>query len=125
MLMRKIRNLALSSALVVAGVISLTDSSMQARAATATATIAVSATVLSFCTITALPLLFGNYSSIVLDVNTTVTIACTATTPYNVGLGIGTGTGATVALREMTNGTSTLGYQLFSEPPRGFSGSYI
>jgi spore coat protein U-like protein len=113
--MRIIRNLALSTALITTGVVGLAGGSMQAGAATATATIAVSATVLSFCTISALPLLFGNYSSILLDVNTTVTIACTATTPYNVGLDLGTGTGATVALREMTNGTSTLGYQLFSD----------
>lgn len=94
---------------------SITANFPQARASTASATISVSATVLSFCTISALPLAFGNYSSVLLSANTSVTIACTATTPYNIGLDLGTGTGATTALREMTNGTNTLGYELFSD----------
>jgi spore coat protein U-like protein len=115
MLMRMIGNTALSGALLLAGAMSLAVGSEPARAATASAAIVVSATVLSFCTSAAMPLVFGNYSSVLLNANTTVTIACTATTPYNVGLSVGAGTGATVALREMTNGSSSLGYELFSD----------
>ena len=113
--MRNTRDFVMIAGLTMIGPIFLSLGAPPSFAGTATATMAVSATVLSFCTITALPLVFGNYSSILLDVNTTVTVTCTATTSYNVGLGLGAGTGATVALREMTNGTSTLGYQLFSD----------
>ena len=86
-----------------------------ARAATASSTIAVSATVLSFCTIAALPLAFGNYSSTSTSASTSITVACTSGTTYNVGLDAGLGTGATVAARKMTfGGTNTLEYGLFS-----------
>lgn len=87
-----------------------------ADAATAPATIAVSATVLSFCTIAALPLAFGNYSQAVLAAASSVTITCTLGTPYNVGLDVGTGTGATIASRKMTFGANLLSYGLFSDP---------
>lgn len=86
-----------------------------ASAATATSTIAVSATVLSFCTITALPLAFGNYSTGLVNAATTLAVACTVGTSYNIGLDLGAGTGATVAQRKMTLNTSVLNYGLFSD----------
>ena len=89
-----------------------------ASAATATSTIAVTATVLSFCTITALPLAFGNYSAAVVNATTSLAVACTVGTTYNVGLDVGVGTGATVAQRKMTFNTSTLNYGLFSDAAR-------
>ena len=88
------------------------------QAATATSAIAVTATVLSFCTIAANPLSFGNYSSALVTGSTTVTVACTVGTTYNVGLDVGVGTGATVAVRKMTLLTSTLNYGLFREVGR-------
>lgn len=88
------------------------------QAATATSAIAVTATVLSFCTIAALPLAFGNYSSALVVATTTVTVACTVGTTYDVGLDVGTGTGATVALRKLTLLASTLNYALFREVGR-------
>jgi spore coat protein U-like protein len=88
------------------------------RAATSTATIAVSATVLAFCTITALPLAFGNYSSAQLDATTTLTASCTVGTPYTVGLDAGLGTGATTTTRKMTSTGSTLNYELFRDSAR-------
>lgn len=87
----------------------------RAQAATATATIAVSATILAFCTISATTLPFGNYSSTVLNVNATVTVACTSGTTYNVGLDVGTGTGATVAARKMMMSTNSLTYSLYQD----------
>lgn len=85
------------------------------RAATATSTINVTATVLSFCTIAAQPLAFGNYSSALVSATTSITVACTSGTPYDVGLDVGGGSGATVAARKMTYLTSTLTYGLFSD----------
>ncbi len=86
------------------------------QAATATGSIAVSATVLSFCTVSAASLPFGNYSSVVVNLTTTVTATCTTGTAYNVGLDAGQGTGATVAARKMTlSAGNTLTYGLYSD----------
>ncbi len=85
---------------------------------TVTASIAVSATVLSSCGVTALPLAFGTYSptqSTNTTAQTTVVVTCTNGTPYNVGLNAGAGTGATVATRKMTSGSNTLTYSLYSD----------
>ena len=67
-----------------------------AEAATTTTTMAVTATVLSFCTVAASPLVFGNYTSAQLDAT------CTNGTGYTIGLDAGTGAGATTANRSMT-----------------------
>ncbi len=86
-------------------------------ATTATATFAVTATVLSTCIIAALPLAFGNYAPgpTPLNATTTVTVTCTSGTTYNVGLNAGTGSGATVTLRKMTSGANTLGYTIWQD----------
>lgn len=92
-------------------------STVAAHAATSTASMLVTATVLSYCAVTANPLPFGNYSSTATSTaNTTVGVLCTNGTPYNVGLNAGVGTGATVANRLMTNsgGTATLAYNLYT-----------
>lgn len=69
----------------------------------------------SACAISANPLSFGNYSGTVLDVNTTLSVTCTDTIPYNVGLSAGTATGATVTNRMMTGpGGALLHYSLYS-----------
>ena len=88
-----------------------------AQAATASSNILVTATVLSFCTIAASPLPFGNYSAPALAVNTSIVVACTATTGYSVGLSAGGATGATVTTRQMTGatGTTPLNYALFRD----------
>ncbi len=106
------------SLLVAAAALATCLSPAKSQAATATSAIAVSATVLSFCTITAAPLIFGNYTSVTLDGTTTVTVVCTLSTPYQVTLNAGTGTGATVAVRKLTNGAVTLNYSLYSDAAR-------
>lgn len=85
---------------------------------TATASIAVSATVLSSCAVVALPLAFGNYTptqSGNTTAQTTLAVTCTNGTPYSVGLNAGGGTGATVATRKLTSGATTLNYTLYSD----------
>ena len=89
-----------------------------AQGSTTTATIAVTATVFSACTITANALPFGTYSNGVNNATTTVTPTCTLATPYTVGLDAGTGTGATVAARKLTLGANTLTYTLYSDSAR-------
>ena len=84
----------------------------------ATAAIAVSATVRRNCTISTTPLAFGSYDPVVgnastpLDGTATVTIACTMGTPASIGLDIGANAAATQ--RRLTNGSAAyLNYQIF------------
>jgi len=117
--MRPTRPLALA-ALIAAPL--LLQPAAPARAATATATIAVTATVLSLCAVTALPLAFGNYASTAnSDATTTVTVLCTAGTPFTVALDAGAGTGATTTVRRLGNPLSAatpLSYGLFRDAAR-------
>ena len=84
----------------------------------ATATIAVSATVRRNCTITTAPLAFGTYDPVVanattpLDATATVTIACTMGTPATIGLDAGSN--ALASQRRLTNASSAyMNYQMF------------
>jgi spore coat protein U-like protein len=82
---------------------------------TATTSYTLTVTILPACSITANALSFGNYSGAVLSANTSLSVTCTNTTPYNVGLSAGTTTGATVTNRMMTGpGGATLKYSLYS-----------
>jgi len=109
----KTKSAIVAAAVLVAALVSVPQS---AFAGTATATMAVTATVQTDCTVTANPLPFGNYSGAALNVSTTIGVTCTNTTPYNVGLSAGSATGATVTTRAMTisGGGQTLSYQLLS-----------
>ncbi|SDF61470.1 MULTISPECIES: spore coat U domain-containing protein [unclassified Duganella] len=70
------------------------------------------------CTIAANPLDFGQSQGVLntaVNVNTTLQVTCTNTTPYNVGLNAGTGSGSTVAARLMSGtggNTSTVAFNL-------------
>lgn len=91
------------------------------QAATTTATIAVSATVLAYCTVTATPLAFGNYSpGVASTASSSVIVLCTPGTAYDVGLDAGGGTGATVSARKMTGAVngSVLTYGLYATSAR-------
>ncbi len=89
------------------------------QASTATGTIAVSATVLAFCTVTGTAVAFGNYSSSQLDQSGSIGVVCTNGTTYTVALDAGSGTGATVATRKMTGTSgSTLNYTLYKDSGR-------
>ena len=90
-----------------------------ASVVTAYGTVTVAITVLSSCTIAVSNLTFGNYSVAALNVNTSVNITCTNSTPYQVGLDAGSGTGATVSQRKLNSGTSnTLNYSLYQDPAK-------
>lgn len=89
-----------------------------AHAATATAPMAVTATVQSACIVVATPLAFGTYdptSGSVKDANSTITVTCTSGTSFTVGLNPGSTSGATVTTRQMANGTNRLSYALYSD----------
>jgi spore coat protein U-like protein len=93
----------------------------QAWAATATSTMAVRLTVTSSCVInSAATLNFGSHGVLVSNVDSTsaLRVQCTSGTPYNIGLNAGLGSGATVAVRKMTNGASTINYSLYTTAAR-------
>jgi len=98
------------------GFLALGPASIPVAASTTTATFLVTATVASTCTVSATPLAFGSYTGALSQINTTVTVTCTNTTPYNVGLNAGMASGATVTSRSMTGPASALlSYQLFRD----------
>lgn len=85
----------------------------------ATASFTITVVVPASCTISATALAFGNYTTLLVNATSTISVSCTSTTPYNVGLNAGTATGATVISRKMIGpGAATLAYSLFSNSAR-------
>jgi spore coat protein U-like protein len=94
----------------------------RAYAATATADLAVSATVSNNCTISTAPLAFGSYdpvdthSAANLNGTGTVIVACTKNVAPTIALGLGNN--ANGATRRLTDGTNFLTYQLYKDAAR-------
>lgn len=93
-----------------------------AQAATATATLNVSANVVSTCLISTTPVNFGNYDGLAGPLNGAgqVSVTCTDTQPWEITLGEGANAGAgslpTAPIRRMTDGSGNfLDYGLFSD----------
>jgi len=89
---------------------------------TATATFTVTLTLNANCSIAATPLSFGSNGVLTSALNqqTTVSVTCTNTTPYNVGLDAGTVTGSSVTNRLMAgtatgNTGTTVGFELYQD----------
>lgn len=80
----------------------------------------VSATALGTCTVSASNLSFGSVSTLASNVDATSSLAvqCSNGLPYNVGLGAGNGSGATVESRKMSSSTATVTYGLYSNASR-------
>src|SRR5262245_10622185 len=92
-----------------------------AYGATATTTFQVQLTITAQCIInSASTLNFGSQGLLLANVDQTSTlqVQCTDTTPYNIGLNAGTGSGATVNVRKLTNGGSTINYSLYTDAAR-------
>jgi spore coat protein U-like protein len=93
-----------------------------ASAATATANLGVSATVVNNCTISTTALAFGSYDPVVahastdLDGTGTVTVACTKGATSTIGLGLGSN--ASGSTRRMTDGSNYLTYELYQDAGR-------
>jgi len=84
-----------------------------------TANFDVTMKIIADCIISASNLDFGQTQGVLsaaVNVNTTLSVTCTNTTPYNIGLSAGTGTGSTVSARLMSGtgaNTSTVAFNLF------------
>lgn len=92
------------------------------QAATATTSFAVTLTVLNECIVAATPMAFGSLSLVSPTGGTatsTLTVTCTAQTPYTIGLNAGTAPGATIQTRILRGpGTSTVPYTLYQDAAR-------
>jgi spore coat protein U-like protein len=80
----------------------------------------VSASVAPQCTTTASTLNFGTRASLgtVVSATSNVNVSCSSSTAYSVGLNAGTGPGGSTALRRMSSGTGSAGYQLYRDAAR-------
>jgi spore coat protein U-like protein len=90
-----------------------------ARAAQNTGTIAVSATVVASCQISAGPLAFGNYVGAQNDTTSTITVTCnTASVPYSVTMDNGLYYSGALSTRQMNNAGARLSYALYTDAAR-------
>ncbi|MGA8743894.1 MAG: spore coat U domain-containing protein [Terracidiphilus sp.] len=106
------------------GIMTLCLAPSSSQAATATAPINVSATVVATCTIGATAMGFGNYTGVVATATSTVTVQCTNTTPYTVSLNAGTSSGSSVTARKMTGAAGVyLNYGLYSDS--GYATNFV
>jgi spore coat protein U-like protein len=102
-----------------AGVLLVT---MTVSAASTTANLSVTATVVNNCTITTAAVAFGAYDPIVTNATTpldgtgTVTIACTKNSATTIGLGLGAN--ASGSTRRMANAGEYLTYELYQNTGR-------
>jgi len=92
----------------------------RAQAATASNTFTVQAVINSSCNVSATTLNFGTYdptSATALTGTSTVSVFCTAGTPYTSALNVGSGGGSFVT-RTIANGGNVLNYNLFRDAAR-------
>lgn len=104
---------------------SLGTAAVPSMAGTTSGSLGVSATVISSCVVSGASLNFGSAidptsASLPIDASTTMTVQCTATTPYSVALnaGLNAGSASNFGARAMTSGSQTLGYQLYADALR-------
>jgi spore coat protein U-like protein len=93
--------------------------SIPPHAATATANLAVSATVVASCSVSSGTLAFGNYDPTAtsnLDASTTFQVTCTKGTAATVGMNVGAN--AQGSTRRMVNGSDYLTYELYQDSGR-------
>lgn len=86
----------------------------------ATRTFTVTATVVSSCAVTTTTLNFGvtSFFTANIDASNTVSVTCTATTPYHVRIDGGLAGGTTAAPRMMNLGANKVSYDLYRDAAR-------
>ena len=92
-----------------------------AQAATATGTLTVTASVAKQCSLGSPTLAFGAYdptSPTPLDVNASLTVNCTKTTPFTIGLSLGANAVTTNRFMKDPVSADTLQYELYTSAAR-------
>lgn len=115
----------MSKLLKVAAVCAAVMTCGAAWSATATANFQVTATVQPSCSVSGSNMNFGSSidplaTTTPLDATSTLTLTCTNTTPYQISLNAGTHAGGATnfSSRAISNGTQTIGYQLYTDSGR-------
>jgi spore coat protein U-like protein len=80
-----------------------------------TATMSITLTNPGICTITASTLNFPIYTGLLSRATTTIVVTCSPSIPYTIALNAGLAPNATVSTRQMTEGSETVNYALFSD----------
>lgn len=111
----------LCSALILAGAATAAPAAVYSNG-TNTAVFTVTLTLQANCSISATGLAFGTPGTLAAAINqqTSVSVTCTNTTPYNLGLDAGNVTGSTIATRLMAGTTTgntgtTVDFQLYQD----------
>jgi spore coat protein U-like protein len=107
--------------LSVAVAIALSVAASASLAATEGTTFDATAEVLASCAVSASDMSFGQIDPLAgsaTDQTSTISVTCTNGHGYDVGLDAGGAAGATVTTRQMTAGTDTLNYSLYSNAGR-------
>jgi spore coat protein U-like protein len=108
----KTTKLLVSLAALAAGVLA----GAPAFAATATASLTISATVPGACAVSTAPVSFGNYTGTAqVTANGSVTVNCTVDQAYSVELNAGLGGGTTRQMNKTTDATKHLPYELYKD----------
>ncbi|WP_332812470.1 Csu type fimbrial protein [Sphingomonas sp.] len=92
-----------------------------AFAAEAGSSLGVEANVTANCTVSTLPVAFGNVdvtSGQAVQGTGSISVTCTSGTAWSAEADAGTGLGADLALRKMANGANLLNYSLFTDSAR-------
>ena len=111
---RGMRGIACGAVGLIAAIVWVTP----LAAATASTTIAVSATVAATCRVTVTPLAFGTYASVQNDATATATVTCTNTTPFTLGINTGLNSGSNYQWNLAGPGASLLAYRLYRDAAR-------
>lgn len=110
---------AVAAAAVLAASVPVVGNAATYSNGTNTTTFDVTLKIIANCVISALPLDFGQTQGVLataVNVNTTLNVTCTNTTPYNVGLNAGTGAGSLGTTRYLSGtggNTATVQFNLF------------
>lgn len=107
---------AVSVSVTVAMAIILALAWRAGKAGSATANLAVTATVQSACAASANPIVFGTYTAGGGPVTglATITVKCSPSLAFKIALGPGATAGGSIGQRLLTNGTQSLQYNLYT-----------
>jgi spore coat protein U-like protein len=104
------------ASIAVLGILALGITSTPAFAASTTANLGISANVSATCVAGTTAVQFGPYTGATsVSAIGAVTVTCTNSTTYTVSLNAGNGSTATVAIRQMQNGSALLNYALYKD----------
>jgi spore coat protein U-like protein len=105
----------------VAAALAAAVAASPAYATDTTSSLGVSSTVTANCTVSTLPVAFGNVdvtSGQAVQGTGSISVTCTSGTAWTAAANAGAGTGADLSTRKMANGANLLNYSLYTDSAR-------